>query len=329
MSVSNDDGRPTSGGDAEAGAGAGEGSGRGAHPDDALPLLTRDQAERFRRLVTDTMGRLGQEVVVHGDVVDRDDGHRFGLGNLSAVAATQDEGLWPETVERHCRTVVELADRPDPGLVALDENLLARLIEVDSLGPDGVRSFSYASEFAPGILRVLCVDDPESVRLLPDESVKHLTPLGPALDLGIRNLSRMLEQDEVDLDRFEDPVGEGKAHFDIVSGQSVYIASYPLCMPQVMAKWAPDVDVSRGVIFAVPFRNVLAFKVVGDAASILETLQLMAPFAIAAYQRNAGPLSPNVMLWEPSGAVTQLTWFDGSAIHVVPGPLERYLRDPG
>lgn len=298
----------------------------GFEPDDDLPLFSRHEAARFRRLVAETMGGLGREVVVTGQAVEGADGQVFGLSNLSAVAAAGPESEWPEIVDRHCRRILALADRSDTGPVQLDGHLVLRLVGVDSLGPDGAQMFSYASEFAPGVVRVLCVDEPEAVRLLGDKQVAQFAPLGPALDLGLRNLSSMIDADPTVPYELEDTVGDHVAHFTVLESDGVYVASYAQCMEQVLHRWAPGVDVSRGVIFSVPFRNVLAFRPVGDAMSILGTIQLMAPFAFAAHGRNAGPVSPHVMLWEPSGAVTPLSSFDGESLRITPGPLERYLR---
>jgi hypothetical protein len=50
---------------------------------------------------------------------------------------------------------------------------------------------------------------------------------------------------------------------------------------------------------------MLAFNKVEDAASTNRTLQALAPVAIGGYMRNAGPVSQNVVLWEPSRTVTQ------------------------
>lgn len=295
-------------------------------PDEDLPLLTRDQAAHFRMLVADVMGELGHEVQVRADVAVRSDGHQFGLSNLAAVVSGIPLEAWRESVRRHCATVTGLADRLDTGPVAIDEHLITRLVDAESLRGHGADGFTYAQEFAPGILTVLCVDEPEAVRLLSDNALEHLRPLGPALDAGLGNLSRMMRSDTVDVDVVQRDVNGLPASCTVLTSESVYVGSYPLCMRQMLDMWAPGADVSRGVMFAVPFRNMLAFQPVSDAASILGGLQLLAPLAIEAHHRNAGSLSPNVMLWEPSGAVTQLSSFDGTAIIVRPGPLEGYLQ---
>lgn len=297
-------------------------------PDPDLPLLSRERADRFRALVADVMGRMRQRVAVNGDTAERADGYSFGLSNLSAVIARLDERDWPPVVERHLTTVVGASQRPAPGPAALDEHLLARLVDVGGLGANPHAAFSYGSEFAPGVLRLLCVDEPETVRLLGDTAVSHLSPLGPALDLGLRNLQRMIATDEESTcETVEQSDGPAPAPFHLLSGESVYVASYALCLPQVLEKWAPELDVSRGVMFAIPWRNVLAFAPVGDAAEIIATMQALAPVAIAGYHHNAGSVSPNVLLREPSGVITQLSSFDGERILMTPGPLEKYLVD--
>ena len=289
-----------------------EGALEGRHPgaDEALPFFTEDEAARFRSLVRTTFAELGMEVVVRADHMETDDGHQYGLWNLAASCHNDERGerAWPAVIDRHVRLITTatrsdaLAELSDEGLMASVHVRLVEAASVDSLGRDG---FDYAFEVAPGVLRLLVVDLPETVMTPPQSQLEKRAPLARLLDQGWRNLQSLPDREEFEAQQVEH---EG-ASFTVLLGESLLTASLALILPDVVARYAPGATMEHGAFVCMPYRHQLAFHVIDDPQVALQTLMVMPQFAIHGFSDGAGPLSPHTYWWR-DGELHQLTAID-------------------
>ena len=167
----------------------------------------------------------------------------------------------------------------------------------------------------PGVLRVLVVDLPRSVRTVSAQDAAGLAPLGPHYDRGLANLAREFAAAEFEL---ETVTYEGGT-FEVASSDWVYTSSLPLLFTQALARFAPDADLARGVLFCVPDRYQFGFHVCRDAEEAARALMIMPTFALNAYDDGVSPLSPHTYLWR-DGEVSQLTEVTDTTLSVHPGP---------
>jgi hypothetical protein len=287
-------------------------------------MLSVEQADRLRQLSRTTLAEIGFEVDMFGEHARTADGAQYGLWNLATRAAVEPERTWGKLVRNHFTLLTEAMAKAPPALTdeQLERDLLTRLVETDSLGQRDAE-FAYAPEWMPGVSQVLVIDEPQTVRTLMDRHVAPLGPAGPLFDRAHRNLLRMLDSANVSIERIDD--GDGH-HVDIAVSDNVYVASMAQCLDLALARWQPHLDLSGGVAFAIPCRNQLAFRVVGDTASALDALMLLPRLAVAGFSDGTGPVSPHTYLWL-NREVTQLTDFSGDELVVRPGPLERWLTE--
>jgi hypothetical protein len=296
-------------------------------PDEALPFFSEDEAARFRSLVRSTFAELGMEVVVHADHMQADDGRTFGLWNLAAACHNDEDGEpgWPAAIERHVRITSAATARDELAEMSEEElmsSVYVRLVESASLGQLGRDDVEYASEVAPGVLRLLVVDLPETVVTPAQSRLEERAPLPRLLDQGWRNLHGLLDREVFELDTLEH---EGAA-FSILLGESMMTATLVLMLPEVIERWAPGSRLDRGAFVCLPYRHQLAFHVIDDPEQALKTLMVMPQFAVRGFSDGTGPLSPHTYWWR-DGELHQLTTFedDGRIALTVPPELEALL----
>ncbi|MFD9827997.1 hypothetical protein ACFWXB_11040 [Tsukamurella tyrosinosolvens] len=282
-------------------------------PDPYLELLTIRDADRLRALSRTVLAEKGFEAEVRGDHVLTADGRTFGLDNLMRKVRGAGPAEWDGVVREHFAAMLRPPDE-EPDEAQMRERIIARLWDVTAT--DGRMSFDYALEWQPGVAELLAVDYPDRVSILSDGSVREMAPLGPWYDRARRNLWRELtETAEV---RVETVEHDGH-RFQCALSESVYTASGALLLADLLSRWVPDIDLSGGVLFAVPFRNQLAFAACSSAEAALGGLMLLPVFAANGYSDGVGPVSPNVYYWR-DGTVTQISGISDDALNVTPPP---------
>lgn len=292
-------------------------------PDAELGFFARHDADRFRATVREVLAEEGYEVSVFPGHVETDDGRRWGLWNVAATAHNDERGpgAWAEVVRSHFHTLfaadrVSLDDLGDEEYLA---RLHLRLVEEASLGtlaPDG---FGHALPWAEGVVRLPVVDLPDTVAIPVETELRRRGDLAKLLDRAHRNTADLVVTEPLEAERVEH---EGR-WFWCVLGESFLTASLALVLPRLVERIEPGADLSQGVVFAVPYRHQVDFRVVDSAAAALDALLLIPRFAVLGFEDSAGPLSPHTYLWR-DGEVSQLTRFDDGRLAVVPGP---YLED--
>lgn len=296
--------------------------------DSSLTFFSVDEAAQFRALVREVAAERGREVSVHADHIVDDAGNVFGLWNVAALCASESDGAWRGLVDTH---VDHLFNPQGPDVATMDLEALmasvhARLVEEDSLRSfDDLDAYSL-EEWAPGVRRILAVDTPTTVLTPALDHLKARAPLATLIDQGWRNTRSLLDTEPLSAERVEH---DGR-WFTCLLGDSFFTASLALMLSDVAARFEPEAVQEHGIIFAIPYRHQLAFRVATDAEAALAGLMLIPRFAANCFSESPGPISPCTFHWR-DGVVSCLTEMDGQGqLTVRPGPyLERLLSELG
>ena len=232
----------------------------------------------------------GLEITVHSGHVEDADGRIFGLHNVSAACHNDPRGptAWPEVVDAHVGRVLSDMAAPDPlDVLPLDELLdlvIVRLYEAE--GVPHLDTFPNL-DFAPGVVQMLALDQPETVHILSADRVQRLGGWPLLYERGLVNLRREAtgEPEQVD--------AGGGASFSMLADSSVYTASRALLLPDLLAGQVLD---GAGWLFSAPNRHQLMWHVIRDA-TVLRALRGMALLTDAGFRDSVGPLSPHVYWW--------------------------------
>lgn len=287
---------------------------RDAEPDETFPYLSADAAARIRSLVREAFAEQGIEVVVHADHVTGADGLTFGLGNVAAACHGEERGerAWPGVVREHVRIIAGAVTAASPLDTRSREEVLAdlhvRVLAAEGLPPEFA---AYAREVAPGLAEVLALDLPDSVAYLGAAHVARFGPLDELRAAALANTGR------VRADRHEVLRRDGGS-FDVLLGDSVYLASTVVLLPEVLEREGLVPDPTLGVFVAVPFRHQLAVHVVRDASAV-PSLQLLAQFAATGCTEGVGPIVPDVYWWR-AGEWERVTEVGDHGIRIHVGP---------
>jgi hypothetical protein len=280
--------------------------------DEHLTYFTTAQARQFRRLVANSFAKVGRDVTVYPDHVDDRTGTTFGLWNIGALCAGHDELEWPDLIDDHIQRVTtpprDLEDLTEGEFVS---GLYAHIVEAGSQGDNG--SLAYAREVAPGLLEVLAEDLPESVSTLPEDELAAHGDVSRLMERGRDNLRGLLGSGEVGAEVVE---LDHDGRFTAVTGRSFFTASLALLLPETMERFTREGDVGRGVLVAVPSRNMMLYRVI-DGPGAAEALERMFEIAQRGFSEEAGALSPHVF-WVRNHRWIQVTSVgDGkSRVHV-------------
>lgn len=278
-----------------------------AEPRDAsFTFFTVSQAQRFRALAQRTFAEAGAEVVLDGDDLVASDGRRFGLWNLAALCngAAKGERGWAGLVQQHADTVLRATGMTTPAELSDDEVLARtylRLMSTSNFTDEQRAGFTYARDLAGDLIEVLALDSPETVTMLRDEDVERVG----AEALHAAGLERLVREP---YDSYELARGDGGERLHVVTGESVYVASKLLVLPDLLRRTTGDGEPPHGVLVAVPSRHQLAFHPVEDLA-VVPSLQALVLGAAQGYAEDVGALSPYVFWWR-GGTLTQLSYLE-------------------
>lgn len=289
--------------------------------DPDLPLSVTDAA-RLRSLVREVFAEAGVEVVVHADHVVDDGGMEFGLWNLALLCVDQPASAWPETVAAH----VDNVRRPTPLLTDLSEDELRRSTYLRLVEGTGVPvDWDPSARLIGDALRVaLSVDLPTTVMTPDAQQWARIGGSDRWREIGTANLRALLVSDDV-VHQVVDTGDEGR--FDVVMGDSFFTASLALLGEELVQRFAPRTDTSRGLLLAVPFRHQVAWRVVDGPEAAVALLHLFR-FALGGVTDSPGPLSPHVY-WVRGGEWRQLTDLSGESASVIMDPeLEALMELP-
>ncbi|MCL2503698.1 MAG: hypothetical protein FWE94_03695 [Coriobacteriia bacterium] len=279
----------------------------------------RDIEDRVLQLVLDEFARLD----ILAEVSREHDGYHLALPNgavmflagLTKNALDSDPEAWAAMAASQVGSfLASLKDAPPESLgeAELRARIRTRLIDGDYNDEDewgrivglppaetAQTDFPYARKFAPGVIQVLCVDYPQTVRTLDAETLpKMALPADELFDEGQKNtdaeaIDEMSQVDEL---------------VSCIAGDSLFTASkagnFDALVPKVIGP-AP-----MGVIFAIPNRNVLLYSVV-KAEDCMERVIAVTNIVDGigsdpGFNHRGGLVSPYTYYWAPDGTVERV-----------------------
>lgn len=297
-----------------------------SHPshDPHLTALTVEQADLLRELVREYHARRGNSVTVDGDTVHAARGTQA-LYNVAELCRRAEHGAWAGIVEHHFNALDAATRSVDSGAGAgvgaedIRGSVYLRLVPDDAIPAEAASSFSYARPVATGLLEVLALDLPDSLRLLDNRDVA-----GAGLE-ELRSAGRAnLVEEPVDHDVTRADSG---ATLHLVSGGSMFVASKALVLGDLARSLTGRELPDDGALFTVPSRHFLVFHPLEDAHAV-GAINDLAAFGLGAHQDNPGPLSPRLYWWH-KGNVSCLTEIDDATMSfsvVPPDELMTILR---
>jgi hypothetical protein len=189
------------------------------------------------------------------------------------------------------------------------EQLLSRLyprfIPTD---PQSRKVFGYGPQSVPGLLEVLALDLPETVDMLTADSLSDLGDITALRDRAFQNL-RAVRVAKHKVVRDKDGT-----HFDVLMGDSYFIASLALVLDEAVRRYTKDASAPDGILVALPHRHQLAFHVIRDRG-VAPSLHAMAKFAAVGFEESPGALSPSVFWWQ-EGSFTGVATQDSAGLHI-------------
>lgn len=285
----------------------------GEDPDATFGFLSARQAARVRELVRLSFAELGVEVVINPGHVTATGGVVYGLGNLMATCrhAERGERDWPRLVGEHCRRIHQaMSHREDLSTLTpaeVERRTYLRVYGSSALPKDWRSRFRYARPLAGDLVELLCLDEPQTVRILRDEDVERFG-IERLQAAGLENLLR----DPIDeITPFDSPDG---VRMWVVRGDSVYVCGRVLILPDLLRRVFGERLHPHGVLVAVPDRHeILLHPICGPEA--FQALVGLVRVAQVGFTEGVGPVSPFVYWWH-EGRLRQVSFVEEDRVVV-------------
>ena len=271
-------------------------------PDLHFPGLTRGQAGELRSALRRTLAEKGATVRYDGrHAVIQHPRHGRVTVNLENLIGDVAASQHPKAARSMARAFVAsvLEAEPVDTLTTADlyAGLRLRIAPTTHLVPEEEEIISAATlrEFTDDTVITLVLDTERSIQTMPLDRLREHDDLATLVRAAHNNLRTEL----TDL----------RIHAQTHPGSEEHPG------------WAPDFDLSRGVLFAMPTRHILLVREISTGEDLLEGLGRLAPVAAQVAVDGAHAVSPLLHLWH-EGEVTTLTSFDQEAreLKITPTP---------
>jgi hypothetical protein len=301
-------------------------------PDHIFPGLTRGRAGELRTELRRGLAEKGATVRFDGRhaIIDHPRRGRITvtMENLIGDVAASQHPKAPRTMARaFVSAVLDGEHAEDLGTADLYAGLRLRLAPVAGLVADEAEIISSATlhGFTDDTVVTLVLDTEQSIQTMPLERLRDVDDLDTLVRAARNNLREELLGTLPDTLTHPGSEIRPGAHFRSFESGSYYVASAPILLEEVMRAWAPDLDQSRGILFAVPTRHILLAREITTGEDLLEGLGRLAPVAAQIASDSSHSVSPLLHMWH-EGEVTTLSSFDPEAgqLQITPTP---YLMD--
>lgn len=255
-----------------------------------LDGLTVEEAAHLRDLFAAHWPSEAGAITMHGEYAETEGGAQLGLYNLSRAVRAVPREQWPQVVAGHISGLLGQESRPADGDLSDAEILAlvkARVISSSYLPDTHAPNFTYRRAIAEGLEAILMLDHPETTTAIPDEIVNRFD----AETLWSAAIAASIEEP---VDAMQ-TIGEGTEAFQVAVGDSFFTSSRALDMPAALARFGA-VSVPHGVLFAVPTRHLLAFRVV-DGPEAVHAVAGMQQFVQTVFDQQPGEISPHLYYW--------------------------------
>ncbi|WP_106402693.1 hypothetical protein [Actinocorallia populi] len=248
-----------------------------------------------------------------GDVMALEGPHRLhvGLRDLWQLARLMPRGDWPAVVSDHVTTVVTAVEEPlDLGDFALIRHLLRTRVQPAGADPGTLA----ARPFAPGLIEVVVVDTPTTVRTLTRAEVaRWRVPDGELFALGRANV----HADGL-LQREERPArSPGEPAVTVLHDWTFYAATHVLWLEEYL-RLGP-----LGALVALPSRGLvlaLELRPARDGDALAEAAARLRATAERGFREGPGSLSRELYWWR-QGELTPLERGEDGRAPVLPEGL--------
>lgn len=301
-------------------------------PDHHFPGLTRGKAGELRTELRRALAEKGATVRFDGRhaIIQHPRRGRvtINLANLIGDVAASEHPRAARTMARAFVTAV-LGDEhaEDLGVAELYAGLRLRLAPTRNLVPEEADIVASATlhGFTADTAVTLVLDTERSIQTMPLARLREVDSLDTLVRAARNNLREELLGARVHTQTHPGSEDRPGARFRSFESGSYYVASAPILLEEILRAWAPDLDPSRGVLFAMPSRHTLLLREISTGEDLLQGLGRMAPVAAQLAAAGAHAVSPLLHMWR-EGEVTTLSSFDPQAgeLKITPTP---YLMD--
>lgn len=285
---------------------------RRSKPDTQFPSLSRARADELRRVLREGFAARGFDIDFDGDILHltrRDDGTDLTLSTTDLIQAlAEDES--PDAVPTWATAFIKAVAAVDT-TTHLDTSDTYRAVRLLLLG-DGTGTGIDAAErkeilrgiersrlrrVADGLNLCLMLDVEEAVTPANVERVVGLDDLETIERAALNNARTELSQLDVDVDYQTDD--DNTTGCWLLRAPGPYLASAPLLMDEFITRYVPGIDTDEGVLFTLPFPNVLFVREVATGEELAQALHILAAgtMVISDLARPRDLISPRVYLW--------------------------------
>ncbi|MDU0968936.1 MAG: hypothetical protein E7A62_07915 [Actinomycetaceae bacterium] len=242
------------------------------------------------------------DIAVAPTIVDGDKRLVFGNGAflpIQSVAADLESvtmNEWQDHLDRWADFAVQLGTRK--GAADIPASELRGIVRARVVPADYLDGLSYARPLEDGLVEALALDFPDRVGTVTDAVLEQLA-------LGVDELFAHGEANTV-----AEPIDSVSEENGVMvaSGDSLYLASKIVDIPGFLED--QEVDAPDGLLFAIPNRHALLWKVpqadsaLGDVMALAQLVQILSPEN--GFEAPGGMLSRQVFYWSPDGVVEVL-----------------------
>jgi len=297
-------------------------------PDLHFPGLTRGQAGELRSALRRTLAEKGATVRYDGRhaVIQHPRHGRFtvNLENLIGdVAASQHPKAARSMARAFASSVLDAEHSETLSTADLYARLRLRVAPTTHLVPEEEEVITAATlhGFTQDTAVTLVLDTERSIQTMPLDRLRRHDDLDTLVRAARNNLRSELLDLTVHAQVHPGSEEHPGARFRSFESGSYYTASAAILLAEILPAWAPDLDFSRGVLFAMPTRHILLVREVTTGEDLLEGLGRLAPVAAQVAVDGSHSVSPLLHLWH-DGEITTLTSFNQEAreLRITPTP---------
>ena len=288
-------------------------------PDADLPQLNRSRANMLRRELEYRFSLQNAHINIDGNtaMIQRSDGGaaHVSLRTLAMNAAGLDNfDQLPELVESFVHGTLTDATLNDLSTADLYKALRLRLLPTPGEGDDlvehgldresQIRDDSILRTFTSDMSIALVLDTEHAIRIQPLKELEEFDDLSALERAADRNTWQELYDANVDASFVDAESDSEGSSFWAFESNSYYLGSAPLFLNDLLAKWAPDLDQSDGVIFAVPDRDLLIARPVTTGEDLMNGITAMVRIAMRFGLGNPTSISPRLHLLRDNQVTT-------------------------
>ncbi|ANE03625.1 hypothetical protein [Corynebacterium crudilactis] len=288
-------------------------------PDTDLPQLNRSRANMLRQELEYRFALQDAHINIdgHSAMVQRADGGaaHVSLRTLAMNAAgLENFDQLPELVENFVHGTLADATLKDLSTADLYKALRLRLLptpsENDELAEYGltieskIRDDSILRTFTSDMSIALVLDTEHAIRIQPLKELERFDDLGALERAADRNTWQELYDASVDVTFVDAESDSEGSSFWTFESNSYYLGSAPLFLGDLLAKWAPDLDQSDGVIFAVPDRDLLIARPISTGENLMNGITAMVRTAMRFGLGNPTSISPRLHMLHDNQVIT-------------------------